>query len=106
MSRNPWACDCSFTPHFQQFITEHEQFIFDSNNITCAYKEDNELSGYPIKYLTLKDLCSPEENPLHWLDILNISMAVIILLIIAKLGYDYFYYKNYGRVPWIVTKMP
>lgn len=68
--------------------------------------EGNELYGTPIQYLTLNDLCTPEVSTLHWLDVLNISMAVIIVLILAKLGYDYFYYKNYGRVPWIVTKMP
>jgi len=39
------------------------------------------------------------------LDYLSIFLAFLILLVISKVLYDYWNFKQYGTVPWIVRKM-
>ncbi|CAD1471132.1 unnamed protein product, partial [Heterotrigona itama] len=78
LGRNPWRCDCLFTPGFQ------------------------------VRDLRRTEICvSPDENSvIHPLDILNIILAILIFLIIGKLLYDYWSFKKTGKLPWIVAKIP
>lgn len=62
-----------------------------------------------IRDLTRTEICiisSEYESAIHPLDILNVVLATIILFIIGKLIYDYWYFKKTGNLPWIVTKIP
>lgn len=104
LSNNPWVCDCAFTPRFQKLLVQYESLILDSKNVTCRSESESTFSGAQIKSLTLTDLCKADDTNIF--NIVNIIMIVLICLILSKLAYDYYHYKRYGKVPWIVTKLP
>ncbi|KAI4457274.1 ig(immunoglobulin) and lrr(leucine rich repeat) domain [Holotrichia oblita] len=77
LGNNPWRCDCIFTPSFQ------------------------------IVDLSRSSICQlPSEYSIRALDLLNGVLASLIVLVLGKLAYDYYYFKKTGKLPWIVTKMP
>lgn len=112
LSLNPWRCDCVFTPHFQDLIIKYKTIVKDSENITCKYLEGDKNFGLPVITLVRGDVCvnsnknAGSESIIKPIDILNIVMASLIVLIFVKLGYDYYYYKKYSKLPWFVSKLP
>ena len=40
------------------------------------------------------------------LDVVNAALGSSLVLVLAKLAYDYWQYRRYGRLPWIATKLP
>lgn len=46
------------------------------------------------------------EETLNAIDIINIFLASLIVLVIGKFGYDYYYFKKTGHLPWISSKIP
>lgn len=107
LSHNPWRCDCSFVPKFQEILQQYHSIIKDIDNITCKYVEGDNLFTRKVLTLQRSEVCKlPTENKIHPLDLLNGILASLIVLILSKLGYDYFRYRRYGKVPWIVSKMP
>ncbi|RZC37443.1 singed wings 2, partial [Asbolus verrucosus] len=104
---NPWRCDCVFTPVFQEMLQKFAFQIQDIREVKCSYVEGDENSLLPIIELSRSSVCrSPTEYSVRALDLLNAVLASLILLILGKLAYDYYYFKKTGRLPWIVTKMP
>ncbi|XP_044252311.1 protein singed wings 2 [Tribolium madens] len=104
---NPWRCDCVFTPVFQEMLQKFAPQIRDLREVKCSYVEGDENSLLPIIELSRSSVCrSPSEYSVQALDLLNGVLASLILLILGKLAYDYYYFKKTGRLPWIVTKMP
>ncbi|XP_005186576.2 protein singed wings 2 [Musca domestica] len=107
LSMNPWHCSCKFAMRFREIVIKYGDIMRDSGNITCKYIQDGEEKKSRLMTLTREDVCKPkDESKIHILDWVNGLLAALILLILGKLGYDYYYYKNYGRVPWIVMKLP
>lgn len=107
LSNNPWICSCKFAMRFREIIIKYNDILRDSWNITCTYVHDNEEKMSKILAITREDICkSMDESKLYMLDWINGILATMILFILGKLAYDYYYYKNYGRVPWIVMKLP
>ncbi|XP_017778669.1 PREDICTED: protein singed wings 2 [Nicrophorus vespilloides] len=104
---NPWRCDCVFTPGFQEILMKYEKQIRDIDEVKCSYVEGDENSLLPILKLSRSSVCRlPNEYSMRALDLLNIILASLIVLVLSKLAYDYYYFKRTGRLPWIVTKMP
>ncbi|XP_055918906.1 protein singed wings 2 isoform X2 [Eupeodes corollae] len=108
LSLNPWACDCKFVMRFREILMKYNTIIRDSWNVTCNLtNEENQSVETTILSLQHIDVCKlPTNNSIFALDILNCVLTSLILFVLFKLGYDYYYYKNYGRLPWIITKMP
>ncbi|XP_026668549.1 protein singed wings 2 [Ceratina calcarata] len=108
LGKNPWQCDCFFTPGFQDLIIRYTNIVKDTNDVKCSLNNGDENSGKIIRDLKRTEICvSPEENILiHPLDVLNIILALLIFFIIGKLLYDYWCFKKTGKLPWIVTKIP
>ncbi|XP_055694878.1 protein singed wings 2 [Lutzomyia longipalpis] len=107
LSENPWRCDCVFTPHFQELLMKYHTIIKDYTNITCKYIEGD--SNFRTSVITLNrgDVCKlPSEYRIQPIELLNGILASLIILVLGKLAFDYYHYKRYGRVPWIVTKLP
>lgn len=111
LSNNPWRCECIFVMRFQELLRKYHSIIVDSSNVTCEYLgggcSDYDGGAYP-SVLALKhaDVCSvASEGHMYLLDLLNVVLASLIVFILSKLAYDYYHYRNYGRLPWIVTKM-
>ncbi|XP_012270288.1 protein singed wings 2 isoform X1 [Orussus abietinus] len=108
LGNNPWRCDCSFTPGFQDLLVRYERLIKDINDVKCSADARDDNSNKQIRELTRTEICvSPEEESwLYPLDVLNVILALLILLIIGKLVYDYWSFKKTGNLPWLVTKIP
>ncbi|CAL7940510.1 unnamed protein product [Xylocopa violacea] len=108
LGRNPWRCDCLFTPGFQDLLIKYTNIIKDSNDVKCSPTNGDENSNKIIKDLRRTEICisANEDVLLHPLDVLNIILALLILLIIGKLLYDYWCFKKTGKLPWIVAKIP
>lgn len=54
-------------------------------------------------------LCPPEENGKATellLQLLCCLLSILIILVLAKLGYDYSIYRRRGQLPWLALKMP
>lgn len=47
-----------------------------------------------------------EEPQVTALDLVNAALGVSLFTVLAKLTYDYWQYRQYGRLPWIATKLP
>jgi hypothetical protein len=60
-----------------------------------------------IRDLSRSVLCQDNRGTsLSGLDILNVALALLIVLVLGKLAYDYWAFKTSGRLPWLVAKMP
>nr|CAD7457181.1 unnamed protein product [Timema tahoe] len=107
LGNNPWQCDCLFTPSFQDFLVKYFTLVKDNDNVRCAFVDGDENSFVPIRDLSRSSICAPpSEYIIQPLDLLNGVLASLIILVVGKLGYDYWNFKKTGKVPWIVTKMP
>ncbi|XP_058834711.1 protein singed wings 2 [Topomyia yanbarensis] len=108
LANNPWRCGCRFATRMQEFLRKHESVVVDSRNITCYILDpDGHKSYLPVMTLTPNDVCSSSEhNKAAIYDILSMVFASLILLIIGKLAYDYYIYRQYGKLPWLIMKMP
>ncbi|KRT85353.1 hypothetical protein AMK59_825, partial [Oryctes borbonicus] len=108
LGSNPWRCDCVFTPSFQEDILfKYESQIQDIFDVRCSYVEGDENSMASIVQLSRSSICQlPDDYSIRALDMLNGVLASLIVLVLGKLAYDYYYFKKTGKLPWIVTKMP
>ncbi|XP_062128123.1 protein singed wings 2 isoform X1 [Drosophila sulfurigaster albostrigata] len=108
-SKNPWHCTCKFGMRLRQLLTKYIDIVPDAYNVTCTYSNGDELRHAKVLSLTREDMCNVDpvdEWFMHPIDLLNCIFASLILLILGKLGYDYYFYRYHGKVPWIVLKMP
>lgn len=107
LSHNPWRCDCLFTMRFQELLRKYNTVIKDAMDVTCKYIEGDDNFGAQVLSLTRSDVCKlSTEYKVQPLDLLNGVLGALIILVLGKLGYDYYHYRKSGRLPWIVTKMP
>lgn len=109
LSRNPWHCTCKFGMRLRELLTKYKNIVGDAWNVSCTYMQDDELHQAMVLSVTLQDMCRSDAESdviIHPLDWLNVVLASLIVLILGKLAYDYYFYKYHGRVPWIVMKMP
>ncbi|XP_030386959.1 protein singed wings 2 [Scaptodrosophila lebanonensis] len=108
LSRNPWHCTCKFGMRLRELLTKYREIVRDAANVSCTYVKGDELRRAKVLSLTRQDMCnvSTEETKIHIIDWINGVLASLIVFILGKLAYDYYHYKYYGRVPWIVMKLP
>lgn len=109
LSENPWRCECTFTMRFREFLQRHRDIVKDGGDIRCQYIEtgDDEKLANSVLALKRADVCLlPTKHVIEAIDLLNGIMATLIIFIVVKLIYDYYYYRKAGRLPWLVTKMP
>ncbi|XP_039451179.1 protein singed wings 2 isoform X2 [Culex pipiens pallens] len=108
LSDNPWRCGCRFATRMQEFLRKHESVVVDSRNITCyTLNDEGHKSFLPVMTLTPNDVCrETEDNRAAIYDVMSIVFASLIALIFTKLAYDYYIYRKYGKLPWLIMKMP
>ncbi|XP_033253624.1 protein singed wings 2-like [Drosophila miranda] len=109
LSKNPWHCTCKFGMRLRELLNQYREIVRDAWNVTCTYMQDDELRLAKVLTLTRQDMCNVRAESgtqIHPIDWLNGVLASLIILILGKLAYDYYHYKYYNRVPWIVMKMP
>ncbi|KAK5640898.1 hypothetical protein RI129_009445 [Pyrocoelia pectoralis] len=107
LSGNPWKCDCSFIPPFQDLLRKYKSQVQDVNDIKCSPVEGDKKSPMVIVDMPRSAMCRlPNDYAVNALDLVNGILASLIILILGKLAYDYYHFKRTGRLPWIVTKIP
>ncbi|XP_023030519.1 protein singed wings 2 [Drosophila willistoni] len=109
MSRNPWHCTCKFGMRLRELLTKYREIVKDATNVSCTYMQGDDLHLAKVLSLSRHDICNvsvESSSKIHPIDWLNAVLASLILLILGKLAFDYYHYKYYGKVPWIVMKMP
>ena len=60
---------------------------------------------FQISRLPVEEMCEPGLK-IHYLDILNTIMGLTIICILTKLVYDWYMYRRYSKIPWLVRMMP
>lgn len=107
LGRNPWLCDCLFTPSFQDFIIKYRKLVKDIDDVRCSSVDGDDNSYSQIQTLSRSSVClEPSEYLVRPLDLINGILASLIVLVVGKLIYDYWSFKKTGKLPWIVAKMP
>jgi hypothetical protein len=106
LSENPWICSCRFMPRLLRLCQKYK-LIVDQKKIKCQNeKNDAEINGRVLMELSKTDVCTNKEVPLNIYEILSIVFSILIILVFVNLAIDYYRYKNYGKLPWIVLNTP
>lgn len=106
MSDNPWLCNCRLQPRLLKLCQKYE-LIVDKKQIRClSEKNEKNIYGRLLMELTRNEVCQANEFPLNSYEIMSIVFSSLILLLILNLLYDYYTYKKYGKLPWIVLNCP
>lgn len=102
LSENPWLCTCRLQPRLLKLAQKYEMIV-DQKQIRClSESNEKEIHGRALMELTKNDVCKQREFPLNPYEIMSIVFAVLIFLLFMNLAYDYYLYKHYGKLPWIV----
>lgn len=97
LSGNPWNCDCN-TVRFQTWLQDNYKAVRNFDGICCS-SHNGIYSNQPIYRLLKSQLCPQHVQPVNYLDVLNGLMALAIVIIVAKLSYDYWLQKRTGKLP-------
>lgn len=102
LSENPWLCNCRLQPRLLKLCQKYD-LIVDQKQIRCL-SDKNEANTYGrlLMELTRNDVCQVKEFPLNPYEIMSVVFSALILLLFFNLLYDYYLYKKYGKLPWIV----
>lgn len=112
LSNNPWLCDCESAFAFQEWLQRQFHKVGDKEEIRCGIPGNEEnglrsislqqrLSSRVIYKLSKSELCPQDnlEEPYDWLDIINLTLGITIILIITKVIMDYIYQRRTKRLP-------
>uniref|UniRef100_A0A6G1SAE3 Protein halfway n=1 Tax=Aceria tosichella TaxID=561515 RepID=A0A6G1SAE3_9ACAR len=112
LSNNPWLCDCESAFAFQEWLQRQFHKVGDKEEIRCGVpgNEENGLRSISLKQrlssrviykLSKSELCPQDnlEEPYDWLDIINLTLGITIILIITKVIMDYIYQRRTKRLP-------
>ncbi len=106
LSENKFECTCNFAPRLIKLFQKYKKLIVDRKAIKCDNpKNEEELNGRIITELHLTDVCKHKEL-LNNYEIASIIFTVLIVIVFVNFLIDYYRYKNYGKLPWIVLNTP
>ncbi|RZF47486.1 hypothetical protein LSTR_LSTR007413 [Laodelphax striatellus] len=108
LGKNPWKCDCSFTPAFRDLILKYESYVKDINDIRCAETDNDENSNLLIVDLQTRTLCVEKGflTKLSFLDYCSLLFATLTVLVISNFIFDWIRYRKSGKLPWIAKYLP
>ncbi|GAB6020431.1 hypothetical protein CHUAL_003126 [Chamberlinius hualienensis] len=97
LGRNPWNCECKTVSPFHSLLMKNFDRFKDIDDIRCS-SDGPYHPSQRIHHLLTSDFCfiNTYVNPL---DILNVALVLIIILILAKVIYDYVRLRQTGRIP-------
>jgi len=103
---NPWVCTCNSEINNMNLWDK----LADLNEVTCSdHSEPQSIVGDRIDDVDPHVLCPPSDEGARRelvLQLVCCLLGICIVLVLSKLLYDYWQYKNKGKLPWIVLKMP
>ncbi|CAB4054694.1 unnamed protein product [Lepeophtheirus salmonis] len=105
LSGNPWICSCRSQITDVILIEK----VRDKTRLICGPNSDGQLQNEKIMSLNPQILCAPApsgEVQETFLKLLCVLLAILIVIVFTKLGYDYWVYRTRGQLPWLVLKMP
>jgi Leucine-rich repeat (LRR) protein len=105
LSNNPWKCTCSSQINDLNLLAK----VADRELMLCGPGSDIELENKRIVSLDPEILCPPSSNGESQellLQLLCVLLAILIVLILSKLAYDFRVYRTRGQLPWLVLRMP
>lgn len=106
LSDNPWLCTCRLQPRLLKLCQEYD-LIVDQKQIKCLnVLNDDDIYGRSLMELAKTDVCKINEFPLNVYEIMSIIFATLIVLLLLNLLYDYYLYKFYAKLPWLVLHTP
>jgi hypothetical protein len=106
LSENKWLCSCRLQPRLLKLCQKYN-IIVDQRKIRCDNEKNYpEINGRLLMELTLDEVCKAKEIILNKFEIISIVFTFFIIILLANLLIDYFRYKNYGKLPWIVMNTP
>lgn len=106
LSENPWLCSCKFQQRLLKLCQKFE-LIVDQKQIRClSDRNEKDIYGRSLMLMTTFDVCKDDKFPLNPYEIASIIFATLIMLLMLNLLYDYYLYKNYGKLPWLVLHTP
>ncbi|CAK9814909.1 Protein singed wings 2 [Anthophora plagiata] len=53
LGRNPWRCDCLFTPGFQDLLIRYTNLVKDINDVRCSPNNGDDNSDKIVSYLSI-----------------------------------------------------
>ncbi|CAG4965044.1 unnamed protein product [Parnassius apollo] len=108
LGHNPWRCDCHFIPRFQALLHKYKRVIRDQLDIRCPKSDDKTISLAQISVMSLGNVCSRSQvkMPISYINIINLTLAALISLIIGRFLYDWHNFKTTGKLPWISSILP
>lgn len=106
LSENPWICNCRLQPRLLKLCQRYE-LIVDQKKMQClSDKNDEKIYGQFVMHLTKTDVCKTKEFPLNKYEIMSIVFASLTILLLLNFLYDYYLYKHYGKLPYLVLHTP
>jgi len=106
LGNNPWLCSCNSEITNINLLSKLE----DHGSVSCSPESiPKSIIGYKINDIEPLVLCPPSDEGARRelaLQVVCGSLSVCIVVVLCKLVWDYWQYKNYGKLPWIVYKMP
>ncbi|KAF4529060.1 hypothetical protein B566_EDAN006081 [Ephemera danica] len=85
-----------------KWLIESKRYIPDHDEIFCK-----DLNQKPVMLLDVNDVCLAEDTLQHQLIYYLIGTEIaLLLLLVGKVSYDYWVFKNAGYLPWPASKMP
>ncbi|CAL4140790.1 unnamed protein product [Meganyctiphanes norvegica] len=107
VTNNPFNCrKCDFLIEFQDILTRYNKGFEQSQEVRCSKSSEDYPNKRQVLSLDVNYLCAPDEPYLDQIDYINISLASILLLLFVNFAYNFYQYKTYSKLPWIVTKGP
>lgn len=109
---NPFTCDCN-TLKMQKWLQTNYPIISDIDRVRCGYmrteltKNESNIAAqvyndrfYNREILKINSvhLC-PSIASLEFFDVLNFMLAFLIIFLIFKVLYDYFWQRRTGKLP-------
>ncbi|CAK1580666.1 unnamed protein product [Parnassius mnemosyne] len=92
-------CDCNTEKVLKPWLLENFKNIPDYKSLECE-------GGGAVAELLEADVC---HSPRDWTDyiyyVIGLEVLVLVLLV-AKVSYDYWVFKSAGYLPWPANKMP
>lgn len=106
LSENPWICSCRFMPRILKLCQKYK-LIVDQKKIRCQNeKNEPEINGRLLMELTKQDVCKTKKMLFNNYEIASIVFSVLIVIVAVNFVFDYYRYKNHGKLPWIVLNSP
>lgn len=96
---NPWRCDCKQGTSLLNFLIDHShRKIPDMDNITCAPTAGKHANKVVLR-LSVTDMCYSDGQEVHYLDVVNVILGLLIIIVLVKLVYDWWQFKHSGHLP-------